>query len=128
MKTKPYLPVVLLLAFLFVGCTNLYRGIITFHDVRDSALTEWAQASHNGQTTKAIDDAVIAADARVQQAAKVLDDALSTYKATGDKTKYVQAVSVFEATVSDLVGIIVPILVPEKGAALKTKLTKASAP
>ena len=127
MKTRTIAPLVLLL-LIAVSCTNLFTGIVTFRDVRDVALKDWAQASHEGKTTKALDDAVIAQDKHVQEAAKVAQDALETFQANGDKAAYIKALSVLQVAVSDLVSIVVPVITDGQATSLKTLQAKASKP
>lgn len=111
---------------LIVGCGSLYTGIVTFRDVRDVALKDWAEASHSGLTTPAIDKAVIDADAKVQQAAKALENALTTYKANGDKATYQAALLAMRSAISDLVSLITPVLAPAKASQLQTLQAKAT--
>lgn len=126
MKTK-YSLVPLVLLFLLAGCTTFFQSVVTFRDVRDEALKDWAAASHAGLTTKAIDDQVIAKDAEVLKGVKVLQDALIAYKANGDKVGYLTAVAIVDASLSDLLNLIMPHVTSAQGAHLKSQHAKALA-
>lgn len=128
MKYKTSVPVLFAALLLLAGCQSLFTGIVTFRDVRDAALKDWAEASHAGQTTPAIDAKVIAADAKVQQAAKVLQDALIAYKANGDAGTYEAALMAMRGAIGDLVDLVVPLVTPAKATSLKTLQAKASKP
>jgi len=113
---------------LFIGCANLYTGIVTVTEVRDSAMKELA-ALHKAGYINAEKDAQIAnADARYRAAALTARNALVSWKNGGDQASYITALEIVRASVSDLIGLLLPYTPPGRVTELSNTLKKASAP
>lgn len=122
MKTRLLLLPVLVLLF---GCQGLWNSVVTFKDVTDAAMKDWAEASVTGKTTPAMDTAVKAAYANVQKAAGIAADALTAYKAGGSQNSYINALAAVRLAVGNLIDLITPSITPQKATALQTMLKKA---
>lgn len=111
---------------LLCGCSTVYTGIVTITQVRDSALKQLAQLNKAGKLSIATYNKVEAADAHYRQAAEVAEKALIAYKASGDKTQYVQALQAAKAAVSAIIDILNPMIPLADATALQVKLANAT--
>lgn len=109
-----------------VACTTLYTSTVTITKVVDSGMKSWAQASVNGQSTAAIDAAVVKAHNQYRSACAVAKTALENYKAGGNVNDYTTALTAVRASVDDLFALITPLITSAEATKLQTDLQKAS--
>lgn len=116
---------VVFLSFL-IGCSSLYTGVVTVTETVDVAMKAWAELSVAGKTTIDVDAKVRLAHAKYQAACAIARDALVAYKAGGDAQQYAAAVAAAKSAAAGVIDLIMPLLLPDKAASIKTQFTKAN--
>lgn len=116
---------ILITTSLLVGCTGLYKTVITITKVRDNAMHELAELRAKGLISNETDAKIDAADANYRRAAEVAAKSLETYKLTGDKGSYVASLSAVKSAVEAILDILTPLIGVEKGNHLKADLLVA---
>lgn len=114
-----------LVAALVVGCASLYTSTVTITSVVDAGMKDWASASAAGKTTPAIDAAVTKAHDKYRASCATAQKALEAYKATGDQSQYVAALTAVRAAASGIFELITPIIAPAEAQSLNAKLSQA---
>lgn len=125
MNRKTLIPI-LAVAFLCMACQTLFTSTVTITSVVDSAMKQWAALSVKGTTGPVIDAKVVDAHNKYRAACGVAQAALVAYKASGDQTQYVAALSAVKAAAGGIIDLIVPFITTDRGVTLKSNLTKAS--
>jgi len=128
LNTATALAVMLIMPLAWQGCSTIFSATVTVTEIVDSVMKDWAALSNAHKTTAEIDAKVIAAHNHYREAAKVAQDALIAYKASGDQGQYIATLTALKATVGPIIDLITPLLSPSKVQSLQTKLTKASKP
>jgi hypothetical protein len=109
------------------ACSTFYSSVISMTAVVDSGMKQWAQLSVAGKTSLMVDNAVKVNHDRYRQACAVAQASLISYKETGDKTAYIQALTTARTAANGLFDIILPLLNKADAATLSSNLNKANA-
>lgn len=111
MKNKIQLGSLLALIILMpaMTCHKTYTGIVTLTQVRKSALNELGILHRQGLIDEGTDKKIEMADARYREAARVAEVALVAYKNGGQQSDYLNALEAVRLTVSELIGILMPL-------------------
>lgn len=117
----------LAMAVMLTACASLYTATCTITSVVDAGMRDWAQMSVAGKTSPAIDAAVIRAHDTYREACLVARDALVAYKASGEETQYVAALTAVRAAATGIFQIITPLMSQTQAANLNSQLSKATA-
>lgn len=110
------------------GCGTLFKATITLTSIEDSIMKEWATLHNDGKTTPERDREVMKAHDKFNEAKLVAAAALRAYAAGGDKDKYITALETARTLIDPILGLIQPLLAPEKVQTLKLKILNASEP
>lgn len=118
----------LLAAVFLTACATLYSAAITTTQVVDSAMAQWADLAVAGKTTPQIDEKVVQAHFKYQQACAIARDALAAYKAGGDQVAYQKAFEATRVAMIAVLDIILPLLQPAQKVELQSKVGRATKP
>lgn len=114
--------------FILTACASLYSSAVTTTEIIDSAMTQWADMSVAGRTTPQIDEKVVQAHFKYQQACALARDALRIYQNGGDQAAYQKAFEAAKSAMNGLLNIIVPLLTPTKAVELQSKAGRVTKP
>jgi hypothetical protein len=111
-----------------VACQSLYKSVVTITSVVDGAAKSYARLYNDGLIPANTADRVSRAHLRYRQSAKVAQDALIAFKASGgtDKAAYDAAFAATYQAATGFIELLLPLLAPHDSIALQTQLKKAS--
>lgn len=123
-RTFPLL--IALLTMLLVGCGTFYKVAVTVSEAEDAVMKEWATLHNDGKTSEALDQKVLEAHNKFNEAKLVAANALRAYKAGGDKAQYITALEAARSAIDPLLNLLSPLLTSAKNESLKMKALNAS--
>lgn len=125
MKNIKRIVPIIALVLLVTACASIYTATVTITQVVDAGMKDWAALSVAGKTSPAIDAAVVKGHDKYRAACAVAQTALIAYKASGDQSQYIAALSATRAAAQVVFDIITPFLSSNEAVNLNTKLQKA---
>ena len=109
------------------GCQSLYKSVVTITSVVDGAAKSYASLYNQGLIPANTAERVSRAHMAYRKAAKVAQDALIAFKASGDKAAYDAAFAATYQAATGFIELIIPLLYPGDAIALQLQLKRASA-
>lgn len=123
-----YLPAILFVLMLAVGCSTLNKAVVTVTSVVDVAMTDWAKASVAGKTTPELDAKVKAAHAEYRRVCGQLVPIYESAIAAGDTPKAADVLKSLRSAVDPLMDLILPLVTTTEAQTLTKNLNQASKP
>ena len=112
-----------------VGCASFYSATVSLTGLVDGASKTYASLYNQGLIPPETAAKVSRAHLAYRQAAKVAQDALISYKASGgtDKAAYDAAFAATLQAATNFISLVIPFFAPHDAIALQTQLKRASA-
>lgn len=124
-RLNKWLPAAFIGMLLLAGCSTLFTASVALNDTVKAMMNDWAELSVTGQTTLALDEAVIVAHNHYRKAAGVAKASLIAYKNGGDQQAYVAAIEAARTAADGIFAIIRPLLTKAKADAYSRQIQKA---
>ncbi len=127
-KSDSTVAVVILAGFVMLGCQSFYSGAVTLTKVVDSAARQYAHAYNDGLVSAEVATRVASAYESYRKAAGVAQEALISYKESGDSREFDKALESARSAASGFIDLVVPYLASERVSQLRNQLAKAGKP
>lgn len=124
---KLTLPVAVALMLLATACQTFYTGVVSLTQIVDGAAKSYASLYNQGLVPPDVAAKVAAVHLQYRIDAKVAQDALIAYKASGDGSTYQQAFALAQQAAASFVAAVIPLFAPQDAIALQTQLKKVNA-
>ncbi len=120
------LPLALCVLFL-VGCASFYTGIVSLTQITDGAAKTYAKLFNDGLVPPDVAVKVAAAHLQYRVDAKVAQDAMIAYRASGDGSTYQQAFALAQQSAASFIAAVVPLFAHDDAVKLQTQLKQVNA-